>query len=62
VSIPGWTRYDIGVRYRALAGGKPVVLRANIENLFNKNAWLLGGTFLTVSAGGTVVLSASIDF
>ncbi len=57
-----WTRFDIGARYRALIAGKPVVLRANVENLFDKSYWLTAGTYVTVGAPRTLVLSASVDF
>ncbi|WP_293780132.1 TonB-dependent receptor [uncultured Oxalicibacterium sp.] len=58
----GWTRYDIGARYRTAINGKPIVLRANIENLLDKNYWLTTGTYVTVGSPRTLVLSASIDF
>ncbi|MCG5241631.1 TonB-dependent siderophore receptor [Azospirillum doebereinerae] len=57
-----WTRVDIGARYNTEVGGKPVALRANVENLFDKNYWLTTGTYVTVGAPRTVVLSASVDF
>ncbi|MBP2314327.1 TonB-dependent receptor [Azospirillum soli] len=57
-----WTRVDIGARYNATVAGKPVVLRANVENLFDKNYWLTTGTYVTVGAPRTVLLSASVDF
>lgn len=60
--IAGWTRYDLGAQYRTVAAGKPLVLRASIENLLDENYWLLSGTYATVSAPRTLVLSASIDF
>jgi iron complex outermembrane receptor protein len=60
--LDGWTRYDVGARYRTAMLGKPLVLRASIENLFDENKWLMSGTYLTVSAPRTLVLSASIDF
>ena len=36
--IPDWTRFDVGVRY-VMEGynGKPIVLRANVENVFDSN-------------------------
>lgn len=58
----GWTRYDIGARYRTTVAGKEVVFRANIENLLDKNYWLTTGTYVTVGSPRTAVLSASIDF
>ncbi|WP_449234125.1 TonB-dependent siderophore receptor [Azospirillum doebereinerae] len=57
-----WTRVDVGARYNAVVAGKPVALRANVENLFDKNYWLTTGTYVTVGAPRTVVLSASVDF
>lgn len=58
----GWTRYDIGARYRFEASGRAVVLRANIENLADKNYWLTTGNYVAVGAGRTLMLSASVDF
>ncbi|WP_245636893.1 TonB-dependent receptor [Azospirillum thiophilum] len=58
----GWTRFDVGARYSATVAGKPVVLRANVENLFDKDYWLTTGTYVTVGAPRTVVLSATVDF
>ncbi|MDT6961897.1 TonB-dependent receptor [Cupriavidus sp. SZY C1] len=62
LSMPSWTRYDIGARYRTKVMGKSVVFRANIENLFNSNYWLVSGTYATVAAPRTVFLSAQFDF
>jgi iron complex outermembrane receptor protein len=62
LSVPGWTRVDIGARYTTLAAGKPMILRANIENLLAKDYWLQSNTFLTVGAPRTLVLSATVDF
>ncbi|MFJ4291758.1 TonB-dependent siderophore receptor [Cupriavidus sp. NPDC089707] len=62
LTLPSWTRYDIGARYRTRVMGKPVVLRANIENLFNSNYWLASGTYATVAAPRTLMMSAQFDF
>lgn len=62
LELPAWTRYDIGARYRTRVAGKSVVFRANIENLFNSKYWLMSGTYATVAAPRTVLLSAQIDF
>lgn len=63
LSIPSWTRYDIGARYRTAVAGKPLVLRATIENLANDNVWMVSGNnYLTVSAPRTFVLTAQVDF
>jgi iron complex outermembrane receptor protein len=37
-SIPAWTRADVGARYVVFRdNGKPVTLRANVENVFDNN-------------------------
>lgn len=61
--VPGWTRYDIGARYRTAVAGKAVVLRGSVENLFDKKQWLISGnSYATLVAPRTYVLSASVDF
>lgn len=60
--MPSWTRYDVGARYRTKVMGKSVVFRANVENLFNSDYWLVSGTYATVAAPRTLLLSAQIDF
>ncbi|OZI63941.1 TonB-dependent receptor [Bordetella genomosp. 1] len=65
LTLPSWTRYDLGARYRTEIMGKPVTFRANVENLFNKNYWLSSSTLLTVATAAaprTFLLSAQIDF
>ena len=58
----GWTRVDIGMRYRTEIDRKPVVFRANLENALDENYWLTAGTYQTVGSPRTVILSASMDF
>lgn len=62
--IPRWTRYDIGARYVVTSGGRPVTLRATIENLFNKSYWASAPDGLGMSLGAprTVLVSASLGF
>jgi len=60
--FPDWTRFDIGARYTTAFNGHPVTIRANIENLFDKNYWLTTGTFVTVGSPRTFLLSATYDF
>ena len=40
-ALPEWTRVDIGARYTFMSpwNGKPIVIRANIENVFNEAYW-----------------------
>lgn len=60
--LPSLTRFDVGARYRTKVAGKPVVLRANIENLTDKHYWLASNSFATNGAGRTFMLSASVNF
>jgi iron complex outermembrane receptor protein len=61
--LPAWTRLDIGARYRFDAGGKPVTLRASIENLLNKNYWQSAAREgLTMGAPRTLLVSATTEF
>ncbi|ACF00572.1 TonB-dependent siderophore receptor [Rhodopseudomonas palustris TIE-1] len=63
LSFPGWTRLDIGARYTTTAlTGKPVTFRANIENVTGETYWLTTGTYVTVGAPRTYLLSAAFDF
>ena len=65
VYISSWTRFDIGARYRTALMGKPVVLRASVENVANKHYWLSSSTLATVgtaAAPRTVLVSAQVDF
>lgn len=63
--LPSWSRVDIGARYRTEMMGKPVVLRASVENVANKAYWLSSSTLATVgtvAAPRTLLLSAQVDF
>jgi iron complex outermembrane recepter protein len=58
-----WTRLDIGARYTTTAfTGKPVTIRANIENVTGETYWLTTGTFVTVGSPRTYIISAAFDF
>ncbi|WCM86776.1 TonB-dependent receptor [Acidovorax sp. NCPPB 3576] len=59
--VGNWTRLDIGARYATKVSGKPVVLRASLENAFDKNYWVVSN-YVTVGAPRTVMLSAAVDF
>lgn len=63
LKYPDWTRVDIGARYTTTAlTGKPVTIRANIENVTGENYWLTTGTFVTVGSPRTYIVSAAFDF
>ncbi|WP_170235608.1 TonB-dependent receptor [Verticiella sediminum] len=58
----GWTRYDVGARYATRIAGKDVTLRANVENVFDKDYWIAVNGGAALSAPRTFLLSASFDF
>ncbi|HYP82788.1 TonB-dependent receptor [Variovorax sp.] len=61
--LPGWTRYDIGARYRFMTGNIPVTIRGAIENVLDKSYWQSAAREgLTVGAPRTFLLSVSADF
>jgi iron complex outermembrane receptor protein len=37
--LPAWTRWDLGMRYVAVAGTHPITLRLSAENVTNKSYW-----------------------
>ncbi|WP_417568603.1 TonB-dependent receptor [Methylopila henanensis] len=62
--VASWTRFDLGARY-AFTGplDKPVVIRADVQNVFDKAYWSSSARgFLAVGAPRTFLLSASVDF
>ena len=60
--LPSWTRFDIGARYRTSLMGRPVILRASVENVADKAYWLANGTFASAAASRTALVSAQFDF
>lgn len=65
LSIPAWTRVDLGARYRFKVDDKHVTLRANVENVANKAYWASASTsnnYLTQGTPRVLRLSASVDF
>ncbi|SFF30649.1 iron complex outermembrane recepter protein [Paracidovorax wautersii] len=64
LKLPSWTILDLGGRYATKIGGKPVVFRAGVDNVFNRKYWqgvFFNGT-VSVGAPRTYRLSAAIDF
>lgn len=59
-TIPDWWRLDIGARYAMKAGGKPLTLRAAVENVTDESYW--ANSFLYRGAPRTFLMSATIDF
>jgi len=67
VSLDAWTRLDLGARYSLDVSGRPVTLRARVENVTDENDWLSAGgypgaNYLVLGAPRTFIVSASVDF
>ncbi|WAI85190.1 MULTISPECIES: TonB-dependent receptor [Achromobacter] len=64
--VPGWGQLDLGARYATKINGQDVVLRLNVNNVFNK--YYYAGIFsdttpiATLGPARTVTASASISF
>ncbi|MBR0960062.1 TonB-dependent receptor [Bradyrhizobium japonicum] len=65
LTLPEWTRVDIGARYTFTSpwNGKPIVVRANIENVGNKAYWASAYSgVITLGAPRTYLLSTTFNF
>jgi len=68
LSIPSWTRLDLGARYLTTMGEKLVTWRARVDNVTDRNYWAsVGGasptdTYMVLGTPRTVTLTASIEF
>ncbi|WP_312367229.1 TonB-dependent siderophore receptor [Ensifer sp.] len=62
--VQDWTRVDLGARYSfARENGKPVEIRATVQNVFNENYWASSARgFLAAGAPRTFMISSSFDF
>jgi iron complex outermembrane recepter protein len=65
-SIPAWTRLDLGGRYSFAVGDTLLTVRANVENVTNKDYWSSvggepGADYLVLAAPRTFLLSMSVD-
>lgn len=67
LSIPSWTRVDVGARYVTEINKQAVTFRARVDNLFDRNYWASTGGYpgygyLVLGAPRTLTVSATIDF
>lgn len=63
--IPSWTRVDLGARYTLDVRGTPIVIRANMVNLFDEDYWASAATTSGRAGPGeprTFLLSTSFAF
>ena len=60
--IPARSVLHLGTRYKFHIDGKPVLLRANVQNVFNTFGWAVGGTgFLIPNGSRRYSLSLAAD-
>lgn len=64
LKMPSWTRLDLGARYAITLGSRPVVFRAAVDNVFDRNYWQDVFYSGSVNPGAPRIfrLSASVDF
>jgi len=67
VELDAWTRFDAGVRYGFEAAGRPLTVRARVENLLDEDHWVAvggypGANYLSLGSPRTLRLSVSADF
>ena len=65
--LPSWTRVDLGGRYVVDVAGKPLTVRARVDNVANRTYWASAGGYpgagyLVLGTPRTFVLSAAVDF
>jgi iron complex outermembrane receptor protein len=65
--LPAWTRFDAGARYTLVSpwNGKPIVVRANVENVFNEAYWTSYRTVssaISLGAPRTYLVSTTFNF
>ena len=49
--IPARSVTSLGARYRLTIGGKPILIRGSVDNIFNKFGWNVGGSGFFVPNG-----------
>ncbi|MFN7129511.1 MAG: TonB-dependent receptor [Brevundimonas sp.] len=67
LELEEWTRFDAGLRYAFVAGGKDLTVRARVENVADEDQWVAvggypGSNYLTLGAPRTFRLSVSAEF
>lgn len=67
LTLPSWTRLDLGARYLTRIGEQAITLRARVDNVTDRNYWASAGGYpgagyLVLGAPRTFVVSATVDF
>ncbi|MPN42243.1 Ferrichrome receptor FcuA [bioreactor metagenome] len=60
--VPGWTTYELGLRYATKAGGMPMTLRASVQNVGDKRYWRQGAYAATPGMPRTLAVSSTFEF
>lgn len=62
--LPDWTRVDLGARYTFTSpwNGKPIIVRANVQNVFNKGYWTAYNNVTSLGAPRTYLVSTTFNF
>lgn len=66
ILVPDWTRFDTGIRYTFIGPwqNKPVVVRFNVDNVFNATYWAGANTsrYLYLGMPRTYLVSTTFNF
>lgn len=63
LTIPTWNRFDLGARYKFNVSEKDITLRANVENVANKDYWASSyNGYLAQGEPRTIKFSGTVDF
>lgn len=67
MTLPAWTRLDLGARYATEIGAQIVTLRARLDNATDRAYWASAGgypgaSYLVQGAPRTLTVSATVDF
>ena len=67
LSVPSWTRFDLGARYVTTVAEQAITFRARVDNVTDRDYWAsVGGYpgygYLVLGAPRTFVLSATVNF
>lgn len=59
--VPGYFRFDMGIKYKTKLNNTPVLLRAMCYNVTNKNYWQPQGNNLYIGSPRTFMVSAEFE-
>ena len=67
MSVPSWTRLDLGARYVTTVAEQMVTFRARVDNVTDRDYWASAGGYpgagyLVLGAPRTFMLSATVNF